>query len=311
MAAKRVDPLKAKAAKQKKMAIGLCVVFVAVLAFQGPKTLKMLKGPQPEATAVAAPATTTPVDPNAAPAPASATGAPVSAGSVPLPASGALPAGEAQPAVLVDSDLPAEAGDGQLRSFERFQTRDPFAQQNDVTTLPRTSPAPATNPEVVISLPPTPSGGAVVAPPGAGVTGTPGTTGTSGTPGSTPPASTPPASTTPAEPAPLPAAATTISVNGVEYNVPVAASFPDAAQAVDLAAGLPAPDPVFVLVSLAADGKSVELGIAGGAYADGAETIKLRLGKPLTLRNTADGSQFVLLLKTVAGFAPAQAPKQK
>jgi len=301
MAAKRVDPLKAKAAKQKKMAIVLCVVFAAVLAFQGPKTLKMLKGPQPEAVPVAAPATTTPVDPNAAPAPAPATGAPVAAGSVPLPATGALPAGEAQPAVLVDSDIPAEAGDGQLRSFERFQTKDPFAQQNDVTTLPGTPPAPATSPEVVISLPPTPSGGAVVAPPGAGVTGTPGTTGssgTSGTPGSTPPASTPTASTTPAEPAPLPAAATSISVNGLAEDVALAATFP-------------ALDPVFVLVSLAADGKSVELGIAGGAYADGAETIKLKLGKPLTLRNTADGSQFVLLLKTVAGFAPPAAPAAK
>ena len=52
MAAKRVDPLKAKAAKQKKIAIGLCVMFVLVLAYQGPKTLKLLKGPQPAAVAL-------------------------------------------------------------------------------------------------------------------------------------------------------------------------------------------------------------------------------------------------------------------
>ena len=47
MAAKRVDPLKAKAAKQKKIAIGGFVVLARVLAIQGPKTLKMLKGPRP------------------------------------------------------------------------------------------------------------------------------------------------------------------------------------------------------------------------------------------------------------------------
>ena len=43
--AKKVDPLKAKAAKQRKMAIGLGVMLLAVVAFQGPKTLKLLKGP--------------------------------------------------------------------------------------------------------------------------------------------------------------------------------------------------------------------------------------------------------------------------
>ena len=53
--AKRVDPLKAKKAKQKKVAIGLCVLLAAVVAFQGPKMLKMMKGPQ--AAAVAEPAT--------------------------------------------------------------------------------------------------------------------------------------------------------------------------------------------------------------------------------------------------------------
>ena len=47
--AKRIDPAKAKAAKQKKIAIGLVVLLVAVLVIQGPKMLKMLKGPQPAA----------------------------------------------------------------------------------------------------------------------------------------------------------------------------------------------------------------------------------------------------------------------
>jgi len=72
--ARRIDPLKAKQARQKKIAIGLGVVFVAVLAFQGPKTLKMLKGPQqtaaPQATTPTPTPTTTSGTPGAgAPAP--------------------------------------------------------------------------------------------------------------------------------------------------------------------------------------------------------------------------------------------------
>ena len=44
--AKRVDPLMAKKAKQKKLAIVLSVLLVGVVAFQGPKMLKMMKGPR-------------------------------------------------------------------------------------------------------------------------------------------------------------------------------------------------------------------------------------------------------------------------
>ena len=66
--AKRVDPLAAKKAKQKKVAIGLCVLLAAVVAFQGPKMLKMMKGPA--ATAEAAPATPAPTTPGTVPDPA-------------------------------------------------------------------------------------------------------------------------------------------------------------------------------------------------------------------------------------------------
>jgi hypothetical protein len=273
MAGKRVDPLKAKQAKQKKMAIGLCVVFVAVLAFQVPRTLKMLKGPQPAPTA--APAATTPTaapagDPAAAPA--AATGAPAATGTLPPGV------GDAQPAVLVDSDVPASAGEGQLRSFELFHTKDPFAQQDEAKETPPAAPAkPAETPPAKVTSP-SGSGGSVVTPPG----------------------STTPGTTTPQPDAPVvvPATATSISVNGVAEDVAVEGSFPAAS-------------PVFVLVSLGKTGKSVQIGIAGGTYADGAATIKLTLGKPLTLRNTADGTQYVLLLKTVAGYAPAPASKSK
>ena len=119
--AKRIDPLKAKQAKQKKMAIGLGVVLVAVGAFQGPKTLKMLKGPQP----VTSPTQSTPAAAAAATPTAAATPATATPG---LPAPGAAP----QVAVLADSDLPPAATQNQLLSFEQFQTKDPFAQQVDV-----------------------------------------------------------------------------------------------------------------------------------------------------------------------------------
>ena len=43
MAARKADPLKAKEAKQKKIAIAGFVVLAVVLAFSVPKTMKMMK----------------------------------------------------------------------------------------------------------------------------------------------------------------------------------------------------------------------------------------------------------------------------
>jgi hypothetical protein len=63
-----------------------------------------------------------------------------------------------------------------------------------------------------------------------------------------------------------------------------------------------------VLVKVARNGKSVEIGIAGGEYADGGETITLALGKKLTLQNTADGSRYELQLLTIQG---QPVPKKK
>jgi hypothetical protein len=58
---------------------------------------------------------------------------------------------------------------------------------------------------------------------------------------------------------------------------------------------------------VAEDGKSVEVGIAGGQYASGGKTLKLVLGKTITLQNTADGSRYELALLSIQGFPlPAQ-----
>jgi hypothetical protein len=101
----------------------------------------------------------------------------------------------------------------------------------------------------------------------------------------------PPVSTTPSVDPPATATETTISINGSTESVVTLATFPAA-------------DPVFVLESLAKDGKSVEISVAGGSYSNGKQTIKLQIGKRLTLQNTSDGSRYDLELLTVAGFVP-------
>lgn len=274
--AKKIDHAKAKAARQKKIAIGLGVLFVAVLAFQGPKTLKMLKGPS---TPVAAPAETATPTPASTPAPTPGTAVAPSG----APAAVSSP-DAAQPAVLASSDQLPSPGAGQLLSFELFESKDPFVQQAD-DTLPDAAPgesAPAGDGSAPAPIVPVPDDASN---PGASNPGA---------------AAVPPsadgASDPEEEPPVPPATATMISVNGVSAPVGTAAEFP-------------AEDPIFVLVSTATDGKSVQIGIAGGAYADGKDTIKLKLGKPLTLQNTADGSRYELVLETVAGFVPPEDEK--
>ena len=264
--AKRVDPLKAKKAKQKKVAIGLCVLLAAVVAFQGPKMLKMMKGPQ--AAAVAEPAT-----PVATPTPTAAVpGATVAASPT------GVPVVPGQEAVLADSDVAPDAQSGQLLSIDSFSTKDPFAQQ--VTeVVPSDNPAPASDSAPPATDSPTDSGAPA---------------GTFDPLGSNPQdqdPNAPPVSTTPSVDPPATAAETTISINGSTESVATLATFPAA-------------DPVFVLESLAKDGKSVEISVAGGSYSNGKQTIKLQIGKRLTLQNTSDGSRYDLELLTVAGFVP-------
>jgi hypothetical protein len=73
-------------------------------------------------------------------------------------------------------------------------------------------------------------------------------------------------------------------VNGTAEKVTVAKSFPAA-------------DPAFVLLALTR--KQATIGIAGGSLANGSGSVALKLGKTLTLQNTADGARYVLkLLRT-------------
>lgn len=108
--------------------------------------------------------------------------------------------------------------------------------------------------------------------------------GTSGGGGSSKPPKTPPA---PPTPAPLSAV---ISVNGASESVSAGSSFPSA-------------DPMFQLVSLT--GSTARVAVAGGSYANGAATLTLKVGKPVTLVNTADGTRYTLTLQPQGTVAPA------
>jgi hypothetical protein len=110
--AKRFDP-KAKARKQKIVLAVLGVLFLGVMVYQAPTILNLFGGGSSEVASEPAPPPSAP----AAPAP----GAAAPATPVAAPGSGS--------AALVDSDPQAQAAQGQLVTFDRFASKDPFAQQ--------------------------------------------------------------------------------------------------------------------------------------------------------------------------------------
>jgi hypothetical protein len=111
--AKKIDP-KAKARRQKIMAAVGGVILLGLLAFQVPRTMKMLNQHGADsATATSTPASTT----TTATSPAAGGATPVSA-----TASGGLG----------DPDSLPTPQSGQLLAFSRFRTKDPFAQQLDL-----------------------------------------------------------------------------------------------------------------------------------------------------------------------------------
>lgn len=128
MAAKKVDA-KAKAKRQKIILAVLGVVFLGVLAWQVPSVLKIMnkKPPVAATTPPAAVVPGTPVPP--------VPGAPVSA--TPTPGAG-----------LIDSDPAAQAAGGQLVTFDRFSSKDPFQQQ---ARIPAATPSAPADPKVGVA----------------------------------------------------------------------------------------------------------------------------------------------------------------
>jgi hypothetical protein len=168
--AKKFDA-KAKAKRQKIILAVLGVVFVGVLAWQVPGVLKMMNEKPPPTTAP---------PPAATPLP----GAPAPVPGTPIAATG----------TLVDSDPAAQAAGGQLVSFDRFESKDPFQQQ--LSDAPTSAPAAQDDPPA----------------------GTPKTSGSGGSgSGSTPRPSARPARTS-----------AQITINGTKETVSVGDTFPAA-----------------------------------------------------------------------------------
>jgi hypothetical protein len=183
--AKPFDP-KAKAKRQKIIAGALGLVLVGVLIFQAPTILGMFGGgssttaSEPVATPPAAPAAPAPAAPATPGAIAAATPAPAATGT----------------ASLVDSDPAPVPSDGQLVTFDRFESKDPFAPQvTDGPTGQASAPTAPADGAVKTEQPKQQNGG--------GATSTP-------------------------QPAPQPVSNTvTIAVNGTEHEVSPGGSFPE------------------------------------------------------------------------------------
>ena len=263
MARKRNDLAAAKRRKQKTFAIVGAVVLALLLFIQVPRTMKMLDSGAEEAAPPPPPAQTE--------QPAAGSSGSAGAGAqTPSPAPAATATAE-----LVDSDVEPEPDEGDLATFERFSSKDPFVQQIEATPevaggAPAPAPASTEAPLPAASTTETATGGpSTVDAPVVSTTSTPTSNQGAG----------------PSDGEPAKRASAEISVNGKAEVVTVGRAFPKA-------------EPTFRLV--AAEGDSVKIGIAsGGKFTSGAKAMTLRKGKPLTLVNTEDGSRYELILLAV------------
>lgn len=246
MSKKQRDAFKAKEKKQKIAAAVGGVLLVILLVIQVPKVMKQLNRGKAEAAApvaVKAPAVGTPTPSLAAPT---------------LRGEGQGIASSAGGAGLVSSSEPGVTA-GQLASFSRFVSKDPFSQQ-------------------------------IVTGSGSSASGSGGSTGSTGS-------SESPSGGSSSGSAPAPGDAV-IAVNGTLMSVTVGTDFPQPSTAD------PSAVPFFHLVSLTAT--TAKISIAGGSYANGAVTVTLRVNKPITLKNTADGSRYTLVLKPQGTIVPGE-----
>jgi hypothetical protein len=266
--ASKQDVAKAKAAKQKKIAIGGAVVLVALLAFEVPKTMKMLhqNAAPPVVQTTATTPTVTPADPNSLAAP--------TLGGTPAVAPATTPTDTTSDLVAA---VPVTVDPGQIETFQKFASKDPFAVQV------------------------TEGGSSGLSGSSAGRSSK--SSGGSSTPTTNTPTTLAPAPSSPSVPSsPGSAAAPTsaiISLNGELQTVAVKGDFPTTG------ATFTRVGTIFHLVSLTA--KTAKIAIVGGSYADGAPAITLKIGTPLTLQNTADGTKYTLILEPPTTQIPSAA----
>ena len=118
--AKKVDPLKAKQKKQKIIVAVGAVILLALLAFEVPSVMKHLNAKPPPGSVVGNSASATAKPPSGTPSLAAPTLSGADQGVTTTTAS-------ADGVTSGDGAPPAQ--DGQLASFSRFVSKDPFAQQ--------------------------------------------------------------------------------------------------------------------------------------------------------------------------------------
>lgn len=250
------DAAKKKAAKEKKMLVVLALVLVVALGYAYRTMTKLHSSSEPS-----------PVPPPAASTTSSGTSTPTSPSSATpsTPTGGSSTSGGS--GHLVSAVTPP-LGQGQLRTFTLFDSKDPFFAQGPSSSS------------------------------GSGSSGSGGSSSSSGSQAATkskPPASSPPsgASSTPTVAAPTSAV---ISVNGAEGVVTTGGVFPTASSD-------PSANGLFRLVSLTKT--TAKIAIVGGSYASGAATLTLQVGQPVTLANTADGTRYTLRLYPQGTVPPA------
>ena len=165
-----------------------------------------------------------------------------------------------------------KAETSQLASFTLFEAKDPF--------VPKVGEEPATD-----ANPTTPDGQAAAS------TGT--TTSSGSSTGSAPTGAAPPGA--------RPAAPARVTFATIDFNAKP--------QQVEVKGTFPTPEPLFVLRSLTK--KQAKISVAGGSF-DGGQPVTLKLGKKVTLVNTATGVRYVLKLvftgtqpEVIEGFTTA------
>lgn len=256
-----------KARKQKIILVVAGVLLAALAAIQLPKLLSGDSGSAPVAAAPDSAAVDT-ADPAAGIVPA----------PVPSPVQG-KPAGYISGVALPSASRP-RAATSQLASFTLFESKDPFVQQ--VSDESATAGSPNEEAGVTVSGgAPTDgadkangggaSGGAGAAP---GVA--PGVDPGTGSSGGSSSGGSGPGSAVTSDPL----AFATMMVNGNPEQLETERTFPE-------------DDDVFVLVGVKQ--KAVQIGVAGGSF-EGGKPVTLKLGKKMTLVNSATGARYVLKL---------------
>ncbi len=261
---KRQDAFKAKEKKQKIIVAVGGVLLLGLMAFQVPRVMKQMHRGSASASGVpvtvSTPTSTSPTPSLAAPT------------TLRGQETGSSSTGSGS-ASAISADT--SATQGQLASFSRFESKDPFQQQVDQSDTTAATAEPSSRPasSAASATRASSSSGSDSSSSGSSGSGSSGSTG-AGASGGT-------------QPAP---GGAVISVNGTPMTVAVGSDFPTAS-------------PLFHLLSVTPT--TAKIAIAGGSYSSGAASVTLHVNKPVTLMNTADGTRYRLILKPQGTPVPA------